>query len=99
MIQHSFKVILQNRQITEAVDIKEFERLLLEHEEKMSLILNTPTVQSLYFNDHNGVVKSLGAWGGDFVLMTSQIDEKEFMDYLNMKGYKVVYKYADLILP
>jgi len=84
--------------ILEATDIQTFERLLREHEQKMATILKTPTVQSLFFPDHIDVVKSLGAWGGDFVLMTTRMDEKDFHAYLQKKGYSIVYKYSELIL-
>ena len=84
--------------ILEATDIQTFERLLREHEQKMATILKTPTVQSLFFPDHIDVVKSLGAWGGDFVLMTTRMDEKDFYAYLQKKGYSIVYKYSELIL-
>ena len=84
-------------QIIEATDIQTFERLMKVHEQKMATILKTPTVQSLFFPDHIGVVKSLGAWGGDFVLMTTRMDEKDFHAYLQKKGYPVVYKYSELI--
>ena len=31
-----------------------------------------PRAQDLYFPDFKGVIKSLGAWGGDFVLATQK---------------------------
>jgi hypothetical protein len=53
------------------------------------------TVQEALFSDFKGVVKSLGAWGGDFVLVISKENPKE---YFNSKGYEVLISYQDMIL-
>ena len=55
-------------------------------------------VQSIYFSDYWGLVKSLGAWGGDFVLATSNRNFTETKKYFNEKGFNVFLKYEDLIL-
>ena len=55
-------------------------------------------MKSIYFSDYWGVVKSLGAWGGDFVLATSSRSFTETMKYFNEKGFNVFLKYKDLIL-
>ena len=47
------------------------------------------------FKDYDqGVVKSLGAWGGDFVLVTGS---KTAMNYFLNKGYKTIFEYSKLI--
>ena len=35
----------------------------------MSELLDTKTIKELLFPDFSGTIKSLGAWGGDFVLV------------------------------
>ncbi|MGB1268207.1 MAG: GYDIA family GHMP kinase [Flavobacteriaceae bacterium] len=74
----------------------EFELLLEQHESVISDVIQLPTIKSQLFNDYNGVVKSLGAWGGDFVLVTAknQSDLKYFVE----KGYTVLFSYNDMIL-
>ena len=57
-------------ELEQVTDLAAFEQLLREHEEILSNILETETVQQRLFPDHSGIVKSLGGWGGDFVLMT-----------------------------
>jgi mevalonate kinase len=72
-----------------------FTKLLQEHEKLLKNILETPTVQELYFNDFEGVVKSLGAWGGDFCLVASQENPT---NYFKNKGYEVIIPYQEMIL-
>ncbi len=88
------------RQITVASSLREFEQLLHEHEKLMSGVLKTPPVQQLFFaNYKQGVVKSLGAWGGDFVLVTTTADKKTFETQLKKLGFAVVYSYDELVAP
>ncbi len=79
-------------------DFVEFERLLIEHEKIMTRVLKLPTIKSLYFSDHSGAVKSLGAWGGDFVLVTNHETEDYFRNYILSKGFDTVFLYDDLVL-
>lgn len=72
-----------------------FTKLLHEHENLLKIILETPTVQELYFNDFKGVVKSLGAWGGDFCLVATQENPT---NYFKEKGFEVVISYDEMIL-
>ncbi|MFK7001742.1 GYDIA family GHMP kinase [Flavobacterium oreochromis] len=75
--------------------VEEFSQLLELHEKEMSKILETQTVQEILFSDFGGIVKSLGAWGGDFVLVISKENPSSyFLD----KGYSVVLSYQDMIL-
>jgi mevalonate kinase len=64
------------REIVSVTSLSKFEGLLLEHEQLISSSLHLARAQDLYFPTLKGVVKSLGAWGGDFVLATCPIDEK-----------------------
>lgn len=56
-------------------DLSSFEDLLLQHERLISDALGLPRAQDLFFPHFKGVIKSLGAWGGDFVLSTRLINE------------------------
>jgi hypothetical protein len=47
------------------------------------------------FSDFDGAVKSLGAWGGDFVLAISNEDPTT---YFKSKGYETIIAYKDMIL-
>lgn len=75
-----------------------FERLMLQHEMIVSTKLDLPRAQDLYFSDYWGLVKSLGAWGGDFVLVTSNRDSAETKTYFQEKGFEVILSYREMIL-
>ncbi|WP_308992916.1 GYDIA family GHMP kinase [Mariniflexile litorale] len=76
-------------------NLKDFDALMTQHEIIISKIIKQQTVKSLLFNDFNGSIKSLGAWGGDFVLATS---EENPTAYFKDKGFDVVIPYDDMIL-
>jgi mevalonate kinase len=81
--------------IVQSTAPKEFALALQQHEIEMSSVLELPTVQEVLFSDFNGVIKSLGAWGGDFVLAISK--ENPTL-YFNNKGYQTVVPYREMIL-
>lgn len=87
--------------ITQAVVISstlpEFESLLNRHEQLVSEALSLPMVKDTHFPDFWGAVKSLGAWGGDFVLASSTKSPGETMDYFCGKGFTTVIPYANMI--
>lgn len=82
----------------QAKTLEEFQGLMIEHETILSKALNMPTVQSQIFSDFNGVVKSLGAWGGDFVLASHNGSPNYVTKYFNEKGMDVLFPYKDLVL-
>jgi len=86
------------KELVDRADFGLFKELITEHELIMSKILGLPTVSSLYFSDCAGAVKSLGAWGGDFVLMASDLPEIELKHYLHKKGFDTVFGYDELVL-
>ncbi len=81
--------------VLEAKDPKEFAFALQQHEIELSVVLELTTVKEALFPDFNGVIKSLGAWGGDFVLSISKDNPKS---YFEQKGYEIVIPYEDMIL-
>ncbi|WP_421794567.1 GYDIA family GHMP kinase [Haliscomenobacter sp.] len=78
--------------------LKTFENLMIQHERIVSSMLELPRAQDLCFPDYWGVVKSLGAWGGDFVLVTSDRDAASTKSYFQEKGFEVILSYAEMIL-
>ncbi|WP_185883009.1 GYDIA family GHMP kinase [Blattabacterium cuenoti] len=81
--------------ITLCKTLKEFEDLLLKHEMIISRILNIPTIKEIYFPDYLGLVKSLGAWGGDFVLISSR---KGMKKYFSQKGFHTIISFEEMII-
>lgn len=76
-------------------NLSDFEKLLIEHEHIISRITKEKPVKELLFNDFNGSVKSLGAWGGDFVLVASKENPK---NYFKQKGFATIIDYEDMVL-
>jgi mevalonate kinase len=89
------KINTITEQIIDAKEPKEFALALQKHEIEMSNILQQETVQETYFDDFRGVIKSLGAWGGDFVLA---IAKENPTVYFKERGYNVVIPYNEMIL-
>ena len=83
------------KRIVEASHLKDFALALEEHEIALSNILELPTVKEALFPDFEGVIKSLGAWGGDFVMSVSKENPTE---YFKEKGFEVVVPYSEMIL-
>ena len=71
-----------------------FESLMEKHENLLSGVLQEQPVKQRLFPDYFGRIKSLGAWGGDFVLATG--DEKT-ITYFKDKGYSTVIPYSRMI--
>lgn len=71
-----------------------FSQLMINHEQKISGFLEIPTVKERLFPDSPAFVKSLGAWGGDFV-MSAKFGG--FKDYFWEKGFTTVFEWSDII--
>ena len=82
-------------EITAATTLEIFQELLQKHENIMSEILEMPTVKEALFTDFKGTIKSLGAWGGDFVLVVSSENP---IPYFKAKGFETVLPYKEMIL-
>ena len=84
--------------VVACASLPEFEALMLRHEMIVGSMLDLPRAQNLYFSDYWGVVKSLGAWGGDFVLVTSDQSAVTTKNYFQQKGFEVILSYGEMIL-
>lgn len=74
--------------------LNEFESLLNQHETIISNIIDQQPVKKRLFNDYKGSIKSLGAWGGDFILATSKENPT---DYFKSKGFETIIPYNQMI--
>ena len=84
-----------SRQLIKQQKLSEFEKLIHEHEKIISSIIELPTVKESIFPDYFGTLKSLGAWGGDFILATGNEDTPQ---YFKTKGYTTILRYSDMVL-
>ena len=82
------------REIMNVNKLNDFERLITEHESFISKILGVVPVKDKLFPDFQGAIKSLGAWGGDFILATGDTDAPR---YFKTKGFDVVITYDEML--
>ncbi len=84
--------------LNDSLHLRAAAQLLLEHEEIVGQTLGLTPVQQRLFPDFPGAVKSLGAWGGDFVWALSEESPEKVRAYFNSLGYAVVIGYDEMVL-
>ncbi len=87
-----------SKSFCEVNDLKYFDELISDHEKLVSEVIGMPPVKQTMFGDFWGQVKSLGAWGGDFIMVTSDRSAEETQSFFNQKGFDVFFRYDDLVL-
>lgn len=83
--------------VPQCQSLDEFGMLMQCHERIISRCLGQEPVQKR-FPDFEGVLKSLGAWGGDFILAATEWDENQVKAYFKEKGLEVVFGYKEMVL-
>ncbi|OYT15659.1 MAG: GHMP kinase [Bacteroidetes bacterium 4572_77] len=95
---HIEEISLLSKVISEAKSLIDFDKALSQHEAIISSILGQERIKEEYFSDFNGEIKSLGAWGGDFVLATYDGEEKDLKNYFHNKGHHTILAYDEMVL-
>lgn len=85
------------REMINANELFTFNKIIKEHESIISMALGYEKVKDLYFSDFWGEVKSLGAWGGDFAMVTSDHSPNETREYFETKGFHTVIPFSEII--
>jgi mevalonate kinase len=88
------EISLITDEIIKTSSLFEFERLIAKHEQIISNIIRLKPIQQTFFSDYFGQIKSLGAWGGDFILATGNEDTPE---YFIKKGFKTIVPFQQII--
>ena len=78
-------------------DLEDFLSVIRIHEDAISAAIGLPTVKQAIFPDFNGEIKSLGAWGGDFIMAATPMSRKEVKDYFNKRKLKVIFSWDEII--
>lgn len=89
------KVSNLTEQFLKCEGLGEFRMLMDLHETLISKAINLPKIKTRLFPDFDGSIKSLGAWGGDFILATG---DEEAQQYFRKKGYHSIFPYHEIIL-
>ena len=84
-----------SEQFLKASTVTEFNKLIVAHEQIISSIIQLKPVKEKLFSDYFGEIKSLGAWGGDFVMVTGN---EQTPTYFKNKGYETILSYSEMIL-
>jgi len=92
------EISLLSKFIAEAKHLIDFEKALVEHEKIISKVLGIDRIKKQFFSDFPGEIKSLGAWGGDFVMATSTGSESDLRNYFKSKGKSTILRYEDMVL-
>jgi mevalonate kinase len=86
------------QKIIQANELDEFCYYMDVHENIVANVLNLPKVKDIYFADFPGSIKSLGAWGGDFILVASDEEALTINKYFADKGFSTILSYNEMIL-
>jgi len=94
-IKHIKEINTLTQNVINANTLANFNLALEKHENILSDILELQTIKESLFLDFKGTIKSLGAWGGDFIMV---IAKENPAVYFKQKGYNTILKYSDMIL-
>ncbi|WP_438963085.1 GYDIA family GHMP kinase [Nonlabens sp.] len=86
---------MPQRFIASSNDLEAFHKTVQRHEAIISSLIGVQPVQEYLFPDYSGVIKSLGGWGGDFMMCTGGKDER---NYFKNCGYEVILEWDEVIL-
>ena len=75
--------------------LQHFQSSMVQHETIISKITKQTPVKDLLFKDFDGAIKSLGAWGGDFIMVASKNNPSQ---YFKDRGYETVIPYSIMAL-
>jgi mevalonate kinase len=92
----SEKISSLTEQFLNCTTLTEFELLINIHETLLSRTLQTPKVKQERFPEFPGAIKSLGGWGGDFIMVTG--DQAAVFEYFENKGFKTIFAFQDIVL-
>lgn len=79
-------------------DLMRFEKLMAEHEQNIGHTIGLQPIKKAIFPDFAGSIKSLGAWGGDFILFGSDQPFEYCEKYFQTKGYNQLFRLEEIML-
>lgn len=85
-------------EMTKVKNLIDFQELMLRHEKIVSEAINQKRVKEKYFSDFQGEIKSLGGWGGDFILVATEQNYESVRSYFLNKGLDVIFRYKEMAI-
>lgn len=90
-VSHLAKALTTQRQLGQFMEIlDQLEEITGQH-------LGIPPIQQAQFSNFDGSIKSLGAWGGDFIMAVSPKGRDYIKDYFAKKGFSTFLDYKAMI--
>ena len=83
------------QQIITCKTLDDFNVLIDKHEQIISKIIKQKPIKAQLFSNFNGSIKSLGAWGGDFVLVACKTNP---ISYFKSKGFETILDFNEMVL-
>ena len=74
----------------------EFQEAMYEHEKLVGKAIDLDPVQWERFSDFPGQLKSLGAWGGDFIMVADERPTERVRKYFAERGLSVFLRWREL---
>ena len=87
------KISRLTQQIVDCKELSLFEELITEHEAITAAMVGQQTIKSQLFSDYGNAIKSLGAWGGDFVLLACPSGD---LNYFKTKGFHTILSWSEM---
>lgn len=84
--------------IVSSKSVPDMEYLLQTHENYIAKFLNCDPIQKRYFPNFLGAIKSLGAWGGDYILAVSAEGGAYIESYFSRQNMSPIFKYDQIVL-
>ena len=86
------------KELIEVKSLSQFQYLITEHEKIIAKITDQESPLKHYLPNFIGAAKSLGAWGGDFILITWKDSEQELQKYLQKQNINTYFPWKDIVL-
>ena len=83
------------KQFIHSDTLQDWEAAMNEHEHLISTILEQETIKEKLFPMYPHSIKSLGAWGGDFIMACGSIEDA---NYFIERGYNTIIQWKDMAL-
>lgn len=89
------RVSEMSRHLINCQTLSDFEDIITTHEQVISSVIDLPSTKEQLFKEYPHAIKSLGAWGGDFILA---VGDKAEMDFFKDKGYHIIIPFKEMVL-
>jgi hypothetical protein len=84
-----------SNQIAQTTQPDDFDYLLSHHEQLISRLIDRPPLKEEKFKDYPHLIKSLGAWGGDFFLVRA--NDRTDLQYFRQRGYTTILSASEIL--